>query len=522
MKVESELKLTLTPAVASHLLKSRFWKPLRQGRTHRAHLVSTYFDTPQHLLRRSGMTLRIRDLGGAREQTLKVPATGPAGLQNFEEWTVPVNGERPLLEPLRRTGSVAFLTKPRTALRFQPVFTTRFDRTTMLLRTGAASIELALDIGSIVVERSGSTREQGICELELELVSGDPGDLSDVALQICERWDALPSYQTKAERGYALARASLRPGPSKPEAVELLPAMTAGEAFVAVVSGALKHLCDNRAPTLQGRPDGVHQTRVAMRRLRAALRAFKALLPYHERKAFNGELRWFQQKLSPARDWHVFLTETLPHVVESGSVRKRDFAKLRRTAVGERRRAMAVAREHLISRRYARLVLEFQKWVAGLDRTVATDLWQQPVLPFARRVLRKAARDLLHETRPLTRLTGEELHEIRKRGKKARYANEFFSSLWPGTDVSSYAKLMEKLQDRLGEANDADVASRLLLTLRPGRLDPEIVHLVQQCSHRRIRSCVGAARPHWRALHKAQPFWNATAHRSRRRKAGGQ
>ena len=65
--------------------------------------------------------------------------------------------------------------------------------------------------------------------------------------------------------------------------------MTVGEAFQAIVRDTLEHLLRNQPPTLAGYPEGIHQTRVAMRRLRAALQAFKRLLPYRERKAFNGD-----------------------------------------------------------------------------------------------------------------------------------------------------------------------------------------------------------------------------------------
>jgi inorganic triphosphatase YgiF len=511
MKVESELKLTMTPGVAQRLLKSQFWKPLRHGRTLHRHLISTYFDTPQHLLRRSGVALRIREAGGAREQTLKVPVAGPAGLQNYEEWTMPVSGTRPSLASLRDVDSLAFLWRARSARRIEPVFTTEFDRTTMQLRTEAAEIELAVDIGCIRVERNGATREQAICELELELVAGDASALSDVALQICENWDALPAHQTKAERGYSLARASLRPRASKPGKVELRREMTAGEAFQIVISGALEHLYENRVPTLLGRPEGIHQTRVAMRRLRAALRAFKSLLPYHERKAFNGELRWFQQKLAPARDWHVFVNETLPSIGDSGRSRDEDVVKLRRVAVSERRRATALAREHLVSRRYARLILQFQKWVTELERTVSPGVWQQPVVPFARRVVHKANQELLRETRSLKRLPIEELHTLRKRAKKTRYATEFFASLWPAHEVTPYVRVIEQLQSRLGAANDAGVAGRILLTLRHGRLDPELMQLVQECSQQRVRECVDATRPLWRRFRSVRAFWRESS-----------
>ena len=128
-------------------------------------------------------------------------------------------------------------------------------------------------------------------------------------------------------------------------------------------------------------------------------------------------------------------------------------------------------------------------------------------MPFAESVLRKTQRDLIRETRPLVRLPGEDVHTLRKTGKKARYATEFFSPLWEGDDVKRYLKLMSRLQDKLGSSNDAVVARQILWNVRPGRLEPETIRLVQDWSDARIQECIRAAQPHWRRLRRATPFW---------------
>ena len=101
------------------------------------------------------------------------------------------------------------------------------------------------------------------------------------------------------------------------------------------------------------------------------------------------------------------------------------------------------------------------------------------------------------------------MHELRKRGKKARYATEFFRTLWTSDDLKTYLKLMGRLQDGLGAANDAAVARQILWTVRPSRLDPDFIRIVQGWSRKRIDECIREAQPDWRRLRRAKPFWEA-------------
>ena len=339
--------MSLSRSAARKLAKSKGLRSLRKGRGKHSHLTSTYFDTPRHVLRKSGFALRLREDGRRTVQTIQAQAEALLGLQSHHEWTAPIDGDQPSLARISDPELARDLSRRRCENRLRSVFTTEFNRTTMRFRTAGSEIQMAIDEGRIRVDSNGHSREEPICEAELELVSGDPTQMLELALSVCETFDVRLTHLTKAERGYALARPALRPRARKATLVTLEPELSAGAAFRAIASGALEHLFLNEVPVFAGRPGGVHQTRVAMRRLRAALRAFKALLPYDKRKAFNSEFRWFQQRLAPARDWHVFLDETVPIIARS--VPDADLKKLRRLARSERRRAtqeaIAVSRE---------------------------------------------------------------------------------------------------------------------------------------------------------------------------------
>ena len=220
------------------------------------------------------------------------------------------------------------------------MFTTDFEREAVRLRVGRTEFGLAVDRGVIRAETRNGGVEEPICEAEFELVSGNPTRMLDVALELCEAYNVRLGHMTKAERGYALARPVLRPRPKKAAGVEIFPETSVGGAFGIVIGSALEHLFGNEVPTLSREAEGVHQTRVAMRRVRAALRAFKGALPYDKRKAFNGEFRWFQQRLAPARDWQVFLSETLPKIALGAQGEDESTRRLLRVARAERRRAL--------------------------------------------------------------------------------------------------------------------------------------------------------------------------------------
>lgn len=504
MHIESEMKFSLDSLQLRKLLQSKRVKQAAEGRAVRRELVSTYFDTRQHSLRKAGAVMRVRQSGERFEQTVKLPAPGPIGMQNFEEWTIPLPAGQPDLHRLEQS-VVRRLRPGGRRLNLRPMFTSEIQRTTLVLKRGATRFEMALDEGRILGHASRQ-REFAVCEVEFELLEGPPLQMLDFILTLSDEIDLQPLYLTKAQRGYALARPALRLRQTKASAVALTPDINVGEAFRRIVGEAVGHLQSNQQPILEGQPGGIHQARVSIRRIRAALRAFKRVLPYDKRKAFNGEFRWFQARLAPARDWHVFLSETLPQINNDRAAAPVDPARLQKLAVKERRRATREARELLCSRRYTRLLLQFQRWLLALESDNAA-MFDMPLMPFATSVLDRTRRDFLLDTRPLSRMSEEDRHSLRKRGKKARYATEFFSGPWQGAPVERYLELMEAIQDRLGEANDAVVARMLMASLSPRALDARSLLLVQDWSQSRELECIRAGQPVWRRMQRARPFW---------------
>jgi triphosphatase len=503
LHIEKEIKFSLDTDNAQKILSSRRIRRSAKQEQPGKRYLSTYYDTRQHLLRKSGVTLRVREIDGNFEQTIKIPLAGGIGMLSSEEWSVPISSRLPDLSLFDASVIASFNPRKR-KIKLRSMFTTDIDRTVMVLEYKRSRFELALDQGHII-SHGKAVRSTEIRELELELQRGNPIAMLDFALALNEECGLSAEHRTKAQRGYALLRSSLRPKATKAEKVLLDPQMSAGQAFHRIIANALQQLYQNEVPTLEGVPEGIHQARVSIRRIRAALRAFKKALPYDKRKAFNGEFRWFQLRLARARDWHVFISETLPRIQASRPHARVDLDRLYKLGVAERRRATRDARALFTSKRYTRLLLQFQRWLMTLDQ--GNSQLNDNVYDFSKTVLRKSRRDFLVDTRPLSRMTMDELHDLRKRGKKARYATEFFANLWSEDGVQSSVKAMAKIQDLLGKANDASVARQVLASVPPRALKSSAIALVQSWSDERSRQCIQSGQSIWRRFHRSFPLW---------------
>jgi CHAD domain-containing protein len=164
----------------------------------------------------------------------------------------------------------------------------------------------------------------------------------------------------KADRGFAAISQRLKPRFRKARRVPISDLTETGNALRRIMAEALDQYFANDPTEISAQAEAVHQARVAIRRLRAALRAFKAVLPYGERKAFNSEFRWLQQALGKSRDWHVFLTETLPAIP---GLEEHERTALQSLATARQSKYLKSGVKTMASRRTTRLLLHFQLWL---------------------------------------------------------------------------------------------------------------------------------------------------------------
>ncbi len=449
--LETELKLAASPAMLLALRDH----PLLAGKDRPLTLVTRYFDTADAALHKRGATLRLRDGGARPEQTFKCKRDSAAGGTSLHrgEWNAPASGSLP--DPEAFPAAARKLLAPMLGGdKLKPLATTRIERTTRRVRFGDSTIEVAFDFGTVEAGR----RSRSVSELELELVKGSAADLFALAQHLPLGPDLAWSTESKGERGHILAL-KLPFKAARASEVTLTPGMDIGQGFQAVAWNCLAQLLGNyREVIASGDPEAVHQSRVAMRRLRAAFSLFGDSVADEHSLVFRAEWKAAAAALGPARDLHVLIERieaaAAISLEEDGTAENTAdlLAHLRKSLTAATRAAQAT----LAGPAFQQLLVRFAEW---LERGVPHA--EQSLARFAADTLGGRRRKLVKQGK-LASLSDDALHELRIKGKKLRYAAEFFGALYPAAaktkDRRAFAKALGKLQDKLGSVHDLAVA----------------------------------------------------------------
>jgi len=480
----------------------------------RRRVFSLYFDTPGLALRQRRMALRLRKTGGGWLQTLKTSGSSTGGLHQRGEWEFALRTPVLNLSLFAETPLAGVPNSKNLHQRLKSVFSTDFYRTTWLVELAPGQrVEVALDQGVI----RSDARVAPLCEVEIELVEGSATAVFDVALALCEDIPLRPDILSKAERGYRLFQQESL-APRKADAIKLDENWPPHQALQVIAAGCLDHFEANVEGALtSNEPEFIHQLRVALRRLRSALRVFKPAAQIR----FGAELKWLAGVLGEARDWDVLVSETLPPLLKSYG----DIALAKKILATAKRRqgvCRAAARSALVSRRLAQLVIELARWLdtqgdsvsvaepalsAAVQQTGAAEL---PAIPpnelpdFASHEIRRRHHRLLHDSVALAILDPGARHQVRIDAKRLRYAVDFFATLFSKRRTSPYLKTLSAIQDVLGQANDAASAERLIESLAP----PEgIIHFAKGWFAARTLANLSEIHGHFATLKKSQRFW---------------
>ncbi|MDE0081776.1 MAG: CHAD domain-containing protein [Gammaproteobacteria bacterium] len=494
--VEVEVKLT---GNAGELAAA--FDGLSGTRPTRRQLLTVYFDTPEGHLRRRGFALRIRTRRDTRELTLKQDIGD--GLTRGE-WTSPLppgsgDDAPPMLDQLPPEAPIACLgiVDPEA---LQPTFLTDIERRKKEVEIRAALVEVALDTGRIVA----GERRMPVAELEFELLSGPVGDMLGGVRSILRQRRLALGTRSKAAQGTDLLLGTAPP-PARAERVKLDPADSIDQALARVVRAASVQVMGNLAPVLAAAdPEGVHQLRVSLRRLRSALLFLRRHLGPRAAD-LNREARRALRRLGPARDFDVFLLETLPLVIEANPGAPA-LLRLREAAEGRRDAARASARKLILGRRFNRFVVDLLG-VAHSGGLVVEDS-DESLVDTARDRLTTRRRSLLKAGKGFDHLTEPERHRVRIALKKLRYACDYSRTLFPGPGVKTYLRRLSALQDDLGRLNDASVAR--LVSAELAAFDPhaaEGASRVGDWCDRWVRTAEPGLTEAWKSFAATEPFW---------------
>lgn len=454
MAHEVELKFDVEPGGVSAIRAA----PVLAGAIpHVEDLETVYFDTRDGALRKSGFSLRVRRTGARYVQTAKRKSGPAAGFFVRQEWEAEVAGfaiDRAAL----KSPALNKLLESIEPKALKPLIRTRFRRTAWLIEHKSSRVEVVLDEGSVA---SGKAQTP-LCELELELKEGKPRALFALAGEIGRAAVLRLGVLTKAERGYALAERRLGRAAKAEPVVLALPASEA-EAFRAVAHGCLRHYRLNEIVLLaDAEPEGLHQARIALRRLRSAFSLFRPTARGKDYQHLREELGWFAGQFGDARNLDVLL---------SGQAGLAGEDLLHGRLIKARAKAYEKVHSALMSERAAALMLHLALWVE-IGPWRFRERAGRDLASLAAQQLERQWRKVRRHSAKLGKLDAKARHQLRIDVKKMRYSAEFLAGVWAkkprlGQRDQMIAALKD-LQERLGDLNDADAAEAMAARLAPG------------------------------------------------------
>jgi triphosphatase len=505
---ETEIKLELPRSAVRQLEKLPLLRKLKEPK-HRETYVSVYFDTDKRELRNNGFTFRVRRVGRHYLQTVKAER---AGLER-DEWETEIAGDKPDLDAAQATGLGRLLTK-KIQRRLHPIFETRVQRTTYPLAGDA--VALTLDVGKIKTGDSSAP----LCELEVELKQGAKAELFRIADKVARAAPVELATKSKAQRGYELLTNELD-SPAKADPIALPARVTTREAFRTIAYACLKQVIGNKHALLKGDPEGIHQMRVGLRRLRSAISLFSEILDDPQTEAIKRGLKWLTDELGPVRELDVFMAKVVAPAKEHPA-RWRSLPAVSHDLAERRAAAVEEARQAVQSERFRRLTLDVAAWLETGNWTKPHDdlvrgRGDVPIETSAATQLTQRWKKIRKKGRKLAKLDPRSRHKLRIQAKKLRYAVDFYGSVFAGSSKrrEAFRSALKAMQDCLGELNDItvhrDLAAGIAGQSGHGRLSsakrPFAVGLLTGQEYGRLDAVLAASEDAYRTLAKSKPFW---------------
>ncbi|KLV02211.1 adenylate cyclase [Photobacterium aquae] len=359
METEIELKFFVSPEFSSQLLhKITEAKILQQSRRE---LGNVYFDTPDQILRQHDIGLRIRRFDDVLVQTLKTAGRVVAGLHQRPEYNAETRSSSPELTLHPADAWPEGFDVAHVQQQLQPLFSTDFVRQQWLIAMPDGSqVELAFDQGCV----SADGKTDAICEVELELKSGQTEALFALARELCTDGGMRLGNLSKAARGYRLA-ADYTGDAIKP--LDIVP-LAGDESVEAVLVKTLEHALGHwhyHEQIFAERQDvaALEQIQQALSLLRQTLVTFGGMIPRRASALLRQELQWLEGEL----EWLGEAASIADLLDEKGyALRKLDNRKTLMKQLEARQADLPDTEEVLEliqSARYCNLLLDLSRWI---------------------------------------------------------------------------------------------------------------------------------------------------------------
>jgi CHAD domain-containing protein len=438
--------------------------------------TSMYYDTPDRALTAVGVTLRRRLENGKNLWQLKLPGKGYR-----TEVELPGGPKRPP-RPLR--DSLIGLARGQ---ELEETARLKTRRSGVKVRDSGSVAEIVVD--SVSVMDNGRV-DSTFNELEIEVLDGDDDILKELYKKLRRRGAHASDGRPKLSRALGLAADE----PHEPSA------RAAAHVHLSVYMARQQRQLLRHDPgvRLASDPEDVHQMRVALRRTRSVLATARPILAKEATQSLRAELKWLGGVLGPVRDLDVLLERLRAGVAELPADDRFAAERLVQVLATNRELAHAQLVEALESDRYLALLDAF----AAVAQAPPLSGRTKDVAALASREYRKLERDVAAlPAEP----SEDELHRIRVRAKRARYAAELAEPV-VGKKASRFIADAKRLQNVIGEHQDAVVAGErirhALGVCRGGRVAFAAGRLVEreEGRRRRVRSEWPKA---WRKLERS-------------------
>ena len=438
--MEIELKFQLPESKKKTVLQT-----LNKHKAQKIHLQAKYYDTPDRLLAKNYVAIRLRQEGDGWVQTFK--AASKNHLQRIEEDIVLGKCEQ---EPELDLSHYQHNQTVQNVLRnilgneaadLQLQFQTDVQRTYHVFEFNHSQVEVCLDDGEI---RTGKDQAK-ICEVEFELKQGSAQDLIEFAQTWVDKYQLWLDVRSKAERGNLLAMGKKASAATKAKSLNLDPSLSAEQALKRVIENSLNHILPNAAAIAGGvaEADHIHQARVGLRRLRSALKHFSNWSAQID-PTWENELAELFKALGQLRDHDAIQDSVIPLIKQScdfefplGAEIDSNIAKLFSGA------------------KTTQLFLSLFSFIYCGDES-KSKLSKQVT-----KSLSKLFHKILMDATQFSTLTVEKQHRTRKHIKQLRYCIDFISRLYPEKEVQEFLNKLEPIQEYLGFYNDLFVAEQV-------------------------------------------------------------